>query len=143
MQLEANARPIVKQEVDFYRAGAAAWLALQGGGDASAAVRQLLELVRQDRDNLHYYEAVRLLGDLAVTLGSYDNATRYYQELAKSALAGGQTAGDRTGRTGPARTGQVPGGDREIRSSPGDQLDGNCRVATADDGSAGQGDLSG
>lgn len=84
VELDANTREIVRQEVDFYRASASASLALQGGGDASAAVKQLLEFVRQDRTSWHFYEAVRLLGDLAVTLGSYDNATRYYQELGKA-----------------------------------------------------------
>ena len=84
LELEANTRELLRQEVEFYRASAAANLVLQGNGEATAAVRQLLEFIRQNRRSLHFFEAVRLLGDLAVTLGSYENASRYYQELGKA-----------------------------------------------------------
>ncbi len=84
LELDANTRELIRQEVEFYRATAAASLGLQGSGNASAAVRQLLDFIRTNRQSLHFYEAVRQLGDLAVHLGSYQNASRYYEQLGKA-----------------------------------------------------------
>ncbi len=84
LQLDPNAQDLLRQEVEYYRAEAAANLALQGNGDANTAVRQLLEFVRTNRESMHFFGAVRLLGDLAVALGSYDHASRYYQQLGKA-----------------------------------------------------------
>jgi len=82
--LGATERDVVRQDVAFHVAKANAVLALRGQGDSAEAARQMLEFARANQGSYHFYEVVELLGDLAVALGSYDNAINYYGQMTKS-----------------------------------------------------------
>lgn len=75
-------RPIVKADLQFYLAYCKGKLALVSGGDRAGAVTALRAFVRANPTNFHFFAAAELLGDLAVSLESYDNAARYYGVLA-------------------------------------------------------------
>ena len=77
-------RPEILQDIEFYKGYCEGRLALTGGGDKAAAVRALraFEANPKNKDNFHYYDAMQLLGDLAVALSSFDNAVEYYGKLA-------------------------------------------------------------
>lgn len=78
-------REFVKQELDYYMAYAHAKSALIGGGDKEAASQALFGFARGAPKNFHFIEAAELLGDLAVAREKYDEATRYYGFLSKTA----------------------------------------------------------
>jgi len=77
-------RPIIKADLQYYLAYCQGKLALTGGGDKAAAATAMLAFVRGNPKSFHFYEAAELLGDLAVSLQSYDGATRYYGALGKA-----------------------------------------------------------
>jgi tetratricopeptide (TPR) repeat protein len=74
------------QDIEFYKGYCDGRLALAGGGDKAAAVRQLRAFLENpaNENSYHYYDVVELLGDLAVGLASYENAVKYYDMLAKA-----------------------------------------------------------
>ncbi len=77
--------PLVVQEVEYYQAMCAARLALLGEGSVQDAGRSLAGFLSQNRNNNHHFlEGTELLGDLLAAAGSYDNAERYYEQLAKT-----------------------------------------------------------
>jgi tetratricopeptide (TPR) repeat protein len=84
VRLDASASPVLRQEVEFYRAAALANLALRGSGDPKDAASLLLSFVKRNRNSFHFYEAVELLGDLTLMVGSYENASLYYRQIAKA-----------------------------------------------------------
>ena len=72
--------PRIAAELRYYKA-----LATARKGDQSArAVKLLLEFVKQNRDTYHFFEAVEVLGDLAMQLGNYQKAVSYYGQLTKA-----------------------------------------------------------
>ena len=77
-------RPFVKQEIAFYKALAGARLALQGEGNHTRAVRDMLSFRKNNRNNYHYFECVDVLGELAMEMGRYPKASGFYAELAKA-----------------------------------------------------------
>jgi tetratricopeptide (TPR) repeat protein len=77
----------VRQDIEFYRAYAGALLALRGTGNADDAVRNLVEFARNQRDSYHYFESLKLLGDLAMSLGSFENAIKYYAQFGQAPFA--------------------------------------------------------
>lgn len=80
-----DVRPIIQQDVAYYRALAEARLALGGGGDKNAAVRAMVTFLSgSGKGSYHFYEGTEVVGDLAVALGSYDNAVKYYTDVAKA-----------------------------------------------------------
>ena len=84
VRLDGKESRVIKEDLEFYTAFAQAQVALRGGGDPKEAVRVMLDFLRDNRDSFHYYEAVDTLGELAVALGSYDNAAKYFEELGKA-----------------------------------------------------------
>lgn len=85
VRMPSGASDIMQQEAAFYRASAYANLALRGSGSVSDAVSLLRAfLTKQGRTSIHYYPAVELLGQLADQVGRYENAAKYYQQLAKA-----------------------------------------------------------
>lgn len=75
---------LVKQEIAFLRAYAMGKLALAGSADKAAASKALLDFASQASGSYHFYEVARMLGDLAVSSGNYDGATKYYGALSKA-----------------------------------------------------------
>ena len=77
-------RELVKQDVEYYKGLVEARLALTTGGDKAAAHDALYNFVRTNPQSYHFYEAAEVLGDLAVAVGKYEDAARYYAALAKA-----------------------------------------------------------
>lgn len=77
-------REYIAADATFYQAFCMARLALSGQGDKKAAENALTEFAGRFRQNVHVYEAAELLGDLAVSNGDYEGATRYYGVLGRS-----------------------------------------------------------
>ncbi|MCO6453902.1 MAG: hypothetical protein J5I93_01190 [Pirellulaceae bacterium] len=77
-------RDVIRQDVEFYKAYCQGKLALTGGGDKATAVRQMLDFASKNSGSYHFFESAELLGDLALALGSYDNAVKYYGSLARA-----------------------------------------------------------
>ncbi|PHQ37199.1 tetratricopeptide repeat protein [Rhodopirellula bahusiensis] len=71
------------QKVDFayYVMYCQARQALSGNGDLRASATAALNFIKQNTDSFHFYDTAKLLGDLAVELGSYDQASKYYGSL--------------------------------------------------------------
>ncbi|MCL6503902.1 MAG: tetratricopeptide repeat protein [Pirellulales bacterium] len=77
-------RPLMQQEVQFYRALATSRLALAGTGDANAALKLLTDFLKSYKGSWRYMLANELAGDLLVSLDRQAEALTYYQELEKS-----------------------------------------------------------
>lgn len=74
---------LVKQDIDFYKAFAAAQLALKGspGANANEAASALVAFTSANPNNWHYFDARKAAGDLAAMSGKYDYAAKAYAEL--------------------------------------------------------------
>lgn len=81
----ATSREYIAADALFFRAASEAKLALAGQGNADGARASLLDFAKKHSKSIHFYPAAELLGDLAVTVGDYEGATRFYGALAKSA----------------------------------------------------------
>ncbi|MEZ6088281.1 MAG: tetratricopeptide repeat protein [Pirellulaceae bacterium] len=81
--------PLVKADVQFYTNYSQSKMALAGQGDKGAAIKNMLAFLgtKEGRESFHFYEAAKTLGDLALAVGSYENAVKYY-----TALSGAQSA---------------------------------------------------
>lgn len=77
-------REYVVASAAFYLASSQARMALAGQGDKNEAVRNLRSFVTKFPNSMHFYDAAELLGDLAISVGQYEPAVRYYTELTKS-----------------------------------------------------------
>lgn len=86
ISLAEISRPEILQDIEFFKGQCDARLALVGGGDKAAAVRALLAFLNNEKNqnSYHLYEAVELVGDLAVGLGRYENAIDYYRRLGQA-----------------------------------------------------------
>ena len=78
-------RALTKADLQYYLAYCQGKLALTGGGDKAAAAKAMLAFVGANSKSYHFFEAAELLGDLAVSLESYDGAAKYYGALAEKA----------------------------------------------------------
>jgi tetratricopeptide (TPR) repeat protein len=81
---ESITEPLIRQELEFYRAAALARAALRGAADKTQAARNLVDFVSKNSTSFHYFEAVQLIGDLAYVMGRYDVAADYYKQLAQA-----------------------------------------------------------
>jgi len=77
-------RQEVAQDVEFYKALAAARMALAGNGDVKQAGRQMAGFVQKGSGNWHYLEACEIVGDLLVADQNYAAAETFYGYLAKA-----------------------------------------------------------
>lgn len=68
----------------FYRAAAAAELALRGRSPVNEAGSKLADFVKTYPENYHYYQANRLIGDLLVAAGQPGSAVAYYETIGKA-----------------------------------------------------------
>lgn len=81
-------RAEIKADAMFYLAYCQAKVALAGQGDKNAAVKNMYGFVTSaGKNSFHFYEAAKVLGDLALAVGSYDNAVKYYGALARASDA--------------------------------------------------------
>jgi tetratricopeptide (TPR) repeat protein len=78
-------RALTKADLQYYLAYCQGKLALTGGGDKAAAAKAMLAFIGKNPQSYHFFDAAELLGDLAVALGSYDGAAKYYGAIATKA----------------------------------------------------------
>jgi tetratricopeptide (TPR) repeat protein len=85
-QIDINSlkRDAIKADAMFYLSKSEAQLALVGRGSTAEAVKKLMAFVSGNAQSIHFYSSAKLLGDLAVAMGSYDKATQYYSVLARA-----------------------------------------------------------
>lgn len=81
---EIDRREIV-QDVEFYKAYAAAQMALVGNGDIADAGSKVYAFVSANKDSYHFLEAQMLFGDLAGAAGKYQAAQSAYKTVGQSA----------------------------------------------------------
>jgi len=77
-------RPEIKQDLDFYKALAAAKLALAGSGEIQEAGKAMAAFVASQPKSYHYLVACEVVGDLLVASNKQSLAQKYYGELAKA-----------------------------------------------------------
>ena len=77
-------REIIKADWTYYTAMSEAKAALAGKGAKDAAAAALVSFARNFRNSWHYFDAAKLLGDLALGLNKPDNAMTYYKALSSS-----------------------------------------------------------
>ena len=77
--------PNVQQDVLYYRALAAARLALAGSGDIAAAGPQMREFVQKNPSSYHLLDATEVLGDLFTALARHDLAQQQYEAVERGA----------------------------------------------------------
>ena len=80
-------RDVIAADAAFYLAMSEARLALAGKGDRQAAAKKMLAFAGKYRTSWHFFEAARILGDLALALRDYDKALRYYGSLRQAPSA--------------------------------------------------------
>jgi tetratricopeptide (TPR) repeat protein len=78
-------RDIMKRDLQFYLALCEGELALSAGGDKAKAAASMLAFVRAAPKSFHFFEAARLLGDLAAAQSDYASAAKYYGAIAANA----------------------------------------------------------
>ena len=94
IKVDDGARAIVTQDVEFYRAFATCRLAISGNADLAEAGRLMLAFARRHKDSIHFYSASETLGDLAVAIGKFDNAAKYYDQLQQAKSPGWRLRGN-------------------------------------------------
>ena len=77
-------RDVITADAVYYMAHSEAKLALAGKADKQAALKRLLGFVGKYRKSWHFFDAAKLLGDLALSLNEFDKATSYYNSLKKA-----------------------------------------------------------
>lgn len=93
-KVKPEGRPLIKQEVDFFKALINSRLALQGQGNITNAAKEMNRFLTANSDSLRYYEACEVMGDLAMNLGKFKSAASYYAKLGKSKSPGIVTRGN-------------------------------------------------
>jgi tetratricopeptide (TPR) repeat protein len=78
-------RAHMKQDADFYRALCEIKLAMTEGGDKAKADAAMKAFLVGSPNSYHYYEAAELVGDLALSMGKYEDAVRAYSAIATRA----------------------------------------------------------
>jgi len=74
----------MKQDADYYRALCELKLAMTEGGDKAKADAAMKTFLGGAPNSYHFYEAAELVGDLALSMGKYDDAVRAYGAMAKA-----------------------------------------------------------
>jgi tetratricopeptide (TPR) repeat protein len=74
-------RDEIVQDVEFFKALAAARLALAGSGSKADAGKKLLAFEKAHKTSFHYFETCEALGDLLAALNKFDQAESFYAKL--------------------------------------------------------------
>lgn len=77
-------RAEIKQDLEFYKALAAARIALASNSKIAEAGALMVAFVRANTGNYHYLKGCEVVGDLLVASGKYAAAPQFYGELAKA-----------------------------------------------------------
>ena len=84
VDIDSIKREVIQADAMYYLAKSEAQLALIGRGSTADAAKKLLAFVTAHPQSIHFYGAAKVLGNLAVSVGSFDQAAKYYSALAKS-----------------------------------------------------------
>ena len=87
IDIDTLKRDLVKVDATFYLNKCEAKLALVGRGDSGTSIKKLLAFVKENPQSIHFYGAAKLLGDLAVATGNFDNAAKFYGAIAQAPAA--------------------------------------------------------
>ena len=87
IELEKITREFVKGDATFYLAQSEAHLALVGRGNTAEAAKKMIAFATANPQSIHFYSAAKLLGNLAVSMGSFDKAAQYYGALREAPSA--------------------------------------------------------
>ncbi len=82
--IKGEGGPFVKQDIAFYKAAIDAKLALRGEGSVNDAARAMGGFLKSSPNSFRYYEACEAMGNLAMSLGKFDSAVKYYEKIANS-----------------------------------------------------------
>jgi tetratricopeptide (TPR) repeat protein len=77
-------RAEIKQDLEYYKALAAARVALASNTKIIEAGKLMVAFVRTNSGNYHYLKGCEIVGDLVVASGNYAAAQQFYGELAKA-----------------------------------------------------------
>jgi len=80
-------REVITIDAHFYIAMCEAKLALAGKGKKDVAAKKMLGFAGKHRTSWHFFDAAKLLGDLALGLNDHAKALKYYGSLLKSPSA--------------------------------------------------------
>jgi tetratricopeptide (TPR) repeat protein len=80
-------RDVIKADAAFYIVMCEAKLALAGKGKKDEAAKKTLAFLGKYRNSWHFFDATKLLGDLALALNDTVNALKYYGYLSKAPSA--------------------------------------------------------
>jgi len=85
-EVDATALPrdIIKEDLEFYIAYSQSQLALAGQFDKKAAATQMLAFASNHRSSWHWFDAAKVIGDLALSLGNTDDAYKWYGVLRRA-----------------------------------------------------------
>ncbi|QDT02894.1 hypothetical protein K227x_12730 [Rubripirellula lacrimiformis] len=78
-------RKIIAADYAYYNALCNGKLALAGRQPKDAAAKMVIGFIGEYRDSWHLFDAAKLLGDLALALGNYSEATKYYKYMEQAA----------------------------------------------------------
>ncbi|QDV27232.1 tetratricopeptide repeat protein [Aureliella helgolandensis] len=79
IELSSIQNPLIRQDIEFYRAYCEGKLGLAGAGDKKKAYDGLMALVRANSQTHHFYPICEMLGELAAAAGQ--NAKPFYEKL--------------------------------------------------------------
>ena len=77
-------KPPIQQDIEFYGALCRAKLALGGSGEIDAARKAMASFVTTRTGSYHWFRANEVVGDLYLATGAYQQAEKYYTQLAKA-----------------------------------------------------------
>jgi len=86
--VKPEGRSFVKQEIAFFNALIEAQLALKGKASVNDAAQLVGGFIKSSPDSFRFYAACEVMGDLAMSLGRFDSAAKYYERLRDSKSSG-------------------------------------------------------
>jgi tetratricopeptide (TPR) repeat protein len=81
---EVLSRVHMQQDAAFYKALCELKLAMTEGGDKAKADAAMKQFLVSSPNSYHYYEAAELVGDLALSMGKYDDAVKAYGAVSRA-----------------------------------------------------------
>ena len=87
VDLDDLPRELIRADAQFYLVYCQGRLALSGRADRVAVIKAAQDFARKNPQNWHFYDAVELLGDLAIAVGDHDRALAYYKSMESAPLS--------------------------------------------------------
>ncbi|MEM6469710.1 MAG: hypothetical protein AAF802_09070 [Planctomycetota bacterium] len=87
LDLDSFKRNAARADAEYYRLLARAKLALAGRGDRKATIAEAINFAKNNQQSFHFYSVTRLLGDLNLASGQFDEAVKFYGFLSRAPSA--------------------------------------------------------